>query len=78
MRFGIPTQLLPMDDNGKPFIHTFERYLQEQQNMEQQKEQTTIAIANNGSMLVEYPTKFDVLLGRGIPYQSVSCISCTP
>lgn len=68
MRFGIPTRALPVGHFGEALMDHFRRYLKQQQDMEQADLSTV-----DQSHVIEYPTRLDVLLGRGIPYQSVSC-----
>jgi hypothetical protein len=62
MSYGITTETLPMDSEGNAHDIFLTDYLEDQQNKEEERK----------SMIDEkilFPLKYDVLLGRGRPYQ---------
>jgi hypothetical protein len=64
--FGIPLQSLPLDTNGALLPGWIESYCKERQILEAHYYD---AFASNATDYIEFPNKFDILLGRGRPYQ---------
>ena len=64
LSFGIPADRLPINSNGKLKYELFQQQVEERRKLEAKiRKQLTV---NN---LVACPTDFDVLLGRGRPFQ---------
>ena len=67
LSYGIPSDLLPLDNSGSLLLDKFHSHLQTLEAVEKhEKELRKI------SKLVHHPTRFDILLGRGRPYQEFS------
>jgi hypothetical protein len=63
--YGIPTQLLPINADGQLDMDAFRRDMhQERRELEKAREQQ-----RTGSGTIQHPARYDVLLGRGRPYQ---------
>ena len=64
LNYGIPAQSLPFDDSGRLIDDDFKVQVAKRREWEEQIKQQ-----QDSSGVIEYPTRFDVLLGRGKPYQ---------
>jgi hypothetical protein len=62
--FGIPTKSVPVDENGTVLLSDFANFVEERKAKESLQKGST-----NGDSIIECPGKFDVLLGRGRPFQ---------
>jgi hypothetical protein len=63
--FGIPKDIIPVDDEGTLQLSDFSEYLE---NRRVQAGEATSLSANAGNETIAYPAKNDILLGRGRPY----------
>mmetsp|Transcript_82815 Transcript_82815/g.124322 ORF Transcript_82815/g.124322 Transcript_82815/m.124322 type:complete len:183 (+) Transcript_82815:3-551(+) len=64
--YGIPTQLLPIDADGQLDMDAFRRDIQERRELENARERQ---LAESFVGTIRHPDRYDVLLGRGRPYQ---------
>ena len=64
LNYGIPAQSLPFDDSGRLVDDDFKVQVAKRRKWEEQ-----VRSQHASSDFIEYPTRFDVLLGRGRPYQ---------
>jgi hypothetical protein len=64
MTFGITREILQLDENGNLKPGVMQPFLEKRQALEASSEQD--------SDQIDFPRKFDVLLGRGRPYQDYS------
>lgn len=62
--YGIPTYAMPFDVNGRFSLDVYQRELKERIALEEQRK---LALKNSGR--IDHPSSYDVLLGRGRPYQ---------
>jgi hypothetical protein len=71
--FGIPRKILPVNDDGDLVLTAefFKLIIEKRKETELESVRST-----NGqhTSLIEYPSEFDVLLGRGRPYQEYTSI----
>lgn len=63
--FGIPTKFTPVDDNGTVLSSDFADFIEARKAKESLQKGST----NNSDSIIECPGKFDILLGRGRPFQ---------
>lgn len=64
MSYGIPASLLPLDEAGHLIFQTFEKSLMNRRLLETQIKERVAS-----SNYIECPSQYDILLGRGKPYQ---------
>ena len=62
--YGISTDILPLDENGRVMDGSFLHELSEQRKLEEKIRQQ-----KSSSLIIEYPIQRDVLLGRGRQFQ---------
>jgi hypothetical protein len=65
MTFGIPNDILPIDDSGNMKPEVIENFLNKRRAIE-------AAYAESMASRIDYPSRNDVLMGRGRPYQEYS------
>lgn len=64
LSYGIPPQMLPLDDGGHLYHDQFLADMEQRRSVEM-KRRRKIEELN----IIDHPTRFDILLGRGRPYQ---------
>jgi hypothetical protein len=60
--FGIPRIILPLETGGALKLTDFMHFIEKRKAQESASNQSAVG-------LIDYPSEFDVLLGRGRPYQ---------
>jgi hypothetical protein len=64
MTFGIQANMIPMDPNGHLKLDDFTNYIKDRKRQEAEAEALSLVHTT-----IPYPSRFDILLGRGKPYQ---------
>jgi hypothetical protein len=62
-RFGIPRKIIPLDDDGNLIPDSFYAYIQSCKTKE------VVTFSDDSNNMISFPSRRDVLLGRGVPYQ---------
>ena len=65
--FGIPVESFPLDADGRGFLEYHFKYLEERKNIEMERKQEEMSKFDRNKIVA--PSRKDILLGRGRPYQ---------
>jgi hypothetical protein len=67
MTFGIQACMIPLDDNNQLKLDDFTNHIDDLKRLEAEVEAEAEAVS-----FIPFPSRFDILLGRGKPYQEYS------